>query len=60
MFRFFITTDSMISAGGLSSASLEEAVSWGKVNVEAPKVTVHCDATIALPILMGYLKSVCP
>ena len=53
-----ITTDIVTSAGGLSSASLEEAVSWGKVNENADRVTVHCDLTIALPILSCYLASV--
>ena len=50
-----ITTDIVTSAGGLSSASLEEAVSWGKVNENADRVTVHCDLTIALPIISCYL-----
>ena len=39
-----ITTDSQVSAGGLSSASLSEAVSWGKINVEATTSQVHADA----------------
>ncbi len=42
--------------GGLSGATLSEAVSWGKVNAEAPSVTVICDATIALPLILAYLK----
>ena len=37
--------------GGLSGATLEEAVSWGKVSPHASKRTVHVDATIALPII---------
>jgi deoxyhypusine synthase len=52
-----ITTDAWTSAGGLSSASLDEAVSWGKVNEEADRVTVHCDLTIALPIMACYLDA---
>jgi deoxyhypusine synthase len=39
--------------GGLSGASLEEAISWGKVDPEAKLVTVVADATIALPLLLG-------
>jgi deoxyhypusine synthase len=37
--------------GGLSGCTFEEAVSWGKVNPAGEKVTVFCDATIALPIV---------
>lgn len=44
------TTD-MPQWGGLSGATLEEAVSWGKVSPRARKRTVHVDATIALPIV---------
>ena len=41
--------------GGASGASLEEAQSWGKLATDAEQVTVHADATIALPILIGAL-----
>jgi deoxyhypusine synthase len=37
--------------GGLSGCTFEEAVSWGKIAVDAKSVTVLCDATIALPIV---------
>ncbi len=37
--------------GGLSGATLEEAVSWGKVHPKAGKRVVYCDATIALPLI---------
>jgi deoxyhypusine synthase len=37
--------------GGLSGCTFEEAVSWGKIAVGAPMVTVLSDATIALPIV---------
>lgn len=43
--------------GGASGASLEEAQSWGKLAVDAERVTVHADATIALPILASALAS---
>ncbi len=43
-------------AGGLSGATLKEAISWGKVNVKAKYTTVISDATIALPILFWFLK----
>ena len=51
-----ITTDVQVSAGGLSSASLNEAVSWGKINKEGDISQVHLDATVALPIILSYLK----
>ena len=35
--------------GGASGSSLEEAQSWGKLATDAEQVTVHADATIALP-----------
>ncbi|MGE0450777.1 MAG: deoxyhypusine synthase family protein [Vicinamibacterales bacterium] len=41
--------------GGASGSSLEEARSWGKLAADAAKVTVHADATIALPILASGL-----
>jgi len=37
--------------GGLSGCTFEEAISWGKIAVDASMVTVLCDATIALPIV---------
>lgn len=42
--------------GGLSGATLKEAISWGKVNVKAKYSTVISDATIALPLLFWFLK----
>ncbi|MGC8953476.1 deoxyhypusine synthase [Desulfurococcus amylolyticus] len=41
--------------GGLSGATLEEAVSWGKVSPKAKKKVVYVDATIALPIIAHAL-----
>jgi deoxyhypusine synthase len=35
--------------GGASGSSLEEARSWGKLATDAEQVTVHADATLALP-----------
>src|SRR5262249_6099306 len=43
--------------GGASGSSLEEAQSWGKLAPDAEQVTVHADATIALPILVTALES---
>ena len=41
--------------GGASGSTLEEAQSWGKLAANAAQVTVHADATIALPILATAL-----
>lgn len=43
--------------GGASGASLEEAQSWGKLAADAERVTVHADATLALPILVTALAT---
>ena len=43
--------------GGASGSSLEEAQSWGKLASDAEQVTVHADATIALPVLVSALAS---
>lgn len=53
-----ITTDSEYW-GGLSGATLEEAVSWGKVS-EENSADVRVDATIAIPILTSALEEVKP
>jgi deoxyhypusine synthase len=50
-----ITTDRP-EPGGLSGASLQEGVSWGKFNQTSEMVDVICDATIALPIISAALK----
>jgi deoxyhypusine synthase len=39
--------------GGLSGASLEEAISWSKVKPKGKAVTVICDATIAFPLIIA-------
>jgi deoxyhypusine synthase len=43
--------------GGLSGATLEEAISWGKVNENAKYCSLISDATIALPIILWFLKN---
>ncbi len=48
------TTDQPVW-GGLSGATLEEAVSWGKVSPKARKKVVYVDATIALPMIAHAL-----
>ncbi|KAL7588561.1 deoxyhypusine synthase [Lactuca sativa] len=39
--------------GSDSGARPDEAVSWGKIRVSAKSVKVHCDATIAFPLLVA-------
>ncbi|MCS7140145.1 MAG: deoxyhypusine synthase family protein [Candidatus Nezhaarchaeota archaeon] len=41
--------------GGLSGATLSEAVTWNKVIEKADFCTVYCDFTIALPLLLCAL-----
>jgi deoxyhypusine synthase len=50
-----ITTD-VPQYGGLSGATLEEAISWGKADAKSKIHTVYCDATIALPMIVSALK----
>jgi len=50
-----ITTDTPEN-GGLSGATLEEAKSWGKLGAKAKAVTVYCDATIALPVIVAAVR----
>jgi deoxyhypusine synthase len=47
-----LTTDTP-EAGGLSGATLSEAVSWGKISAGARYMTVYGDATITLPLLVA-------
>jgi len=51
-----ITTDRP-EPGGVSGASLQEAISWRKMDAHAEHVDVICDATIALPIMLGAISS---
>jgi len=41
--------------GGLSGATLDEAVSWGKIDKDARKVVVVSEVTLAFPILVASL-----
>jgi len=43
--------------GGLSGCTINESKSWGKYALDAKHISVWCDATIALPILViGLLQ----
>jgi deoxyhypusine synthase len=50
-----LTTDSP-QWGGLSGATPQEAISWGKVNPNevGNNTVVYCDATIAVPIIFSF------
>jgi deoxyhypusine synthase len=50
-----ITTDSP-QWGGLSGCTLEEAISWGKINSKGKRTVCYCDATIALPLITHALN----
>lgn len=50
-----ITTDKE-EYGGSSGAKLKEGISWGKMKKEGKFVNVSCDATIALPLILAYVK----
>jgi deoxyhypusine synthase len=50
-----ITTDAP-QWGGLSGCTLEEAISWGKINAQSgTRAVCYCDATIALPLITHAL-----
>jgi len=53
---FIQVTDARADTGGLSGATQQEAVTWGKVDPEQLPDTVVCyaDSTIALPIMAAY------
>lgn len=53
-FAIQITTDSP-QWGGLSGATFEEGISWGKEAQGSNNVQCYCDATIALPIICHAL-----
>lgn len=45
--------------GSDSGASPDEAVSWGKIHMDAKPVKVSCDATIVFPLIVSqtFLKA---
>jgi deoxyhypusine synthase len=47
-----LTTDTPEN-GGLSGATLSEAISWGKISEKASYVTVYGDATITFPMIVA-------
>jgi len=51
-----LTTDTPEN-GGLSGATLSEAISWGKLSADARYVTVYGDATITFPLMVAATLS---
>jgi deoxyhypusine synthase len=53
---FLQVTDARPDTGGLSGATPQEAMTWGKVDPELLPDTVTCylDSTVALPLLTAY------
>jgi len=54
-FSIQITTDRP-DPGGLSGATLEEAISWGKVERDSKTSTAYWDATIILPVIVAAVR----
>ena len=48
-------TDSTASYGGYSGAWPQEKISWGKLELDAPRFSVQSDATIVLPLILAAL-----
>src|SRR5207248_10313647 len=59
---FLQITDARPDTGGLSGATPQEAMTWGKVDPEQLPDTVTCyvDATVALPLLTVYALATRP
>jgi deoxyhypusine synthase len=59
---FIQITDARPDTGGLSGATPQEAVSWGKVDPDMVPDTVvgYMDTTIALPLMTAYLLNRVP
>jgi deoxyhypusine synthase len=57
-YGFQITTDSP-QWGGLSGCTFKEGLSWGKEKPGGKYATCHCDATIALPLIVKAVLERC-
>ena len=59
---FLQVTDARPDTGGLSGATPQEAMTWGKVDPEMLPDTVTCylDSTVALPLLTAYALAARP
>jgi hypothetical protein len=45
-------TTAVVSDGGLSSSTLDEAMSWGKVKKTASRAMAWVEPTVALPLVV--------
>ncbi|KAJ0798099.1 Deoxyhypusine synthase [Helianthus annuus] len=52
-YAVFINYTAQEFDGSDSGARPDEAVSWGKIRASAKSVKVHCDATVAFPLLVA-------
>jgi deoxyhypusine synthase len=59
---FLQVTDARPDTGGLSGATPQEAMTWGKVDPELLPDTVTCylDSTVALPLITAYALAIRP
>jgi deoxyhypusine synthase len=59
---FLQVTDARPDTGGLSGATPQEAMTWGKVDPDQLPDTVTCylDSTVALPLLTAYVLATRP
>lgn len=48
-------SDSTTSYGSYSGAVPNEKITWGKLEVDAPKFIIESDATIVVPLLFAYV-----
>src|SRR5579885_2762681 len=58
---FIQITDARPDTGGLSGATPNEAVSWGKIDPDKLPDTVVCyvDSTVAMPLIAAYVLTKC-
>jgi len=49
------TTTAVVHDGGLSSSTLSEARSWGKIRKEADFAMAWVEPSVALPLFAGYI-----
>jgi deoxyhypusine synthase len=50
-----ITMDMAVTAGGFSGCSLNEKITWAKLEVESEKFLINSDFTIVFPLLSAYI-----
>ena len=48
-------SDSTTSYGSYSGATPNEKITWGKLDINTPKFIIESDATIAAPLIFGYI-----